>query len=98
MIEYTAVGDAISFRVHVVPRASRSEIIGEYNGALHVRLAAPPVDGAANDELVRTLARSLKLPQSSVEIITGRRSRIKQLRVTGARLDMLRKILGSNIT
>jgi len=98
MIEYTAVGDAISFRVHVVPRASLSEIIGEYNGALHVRLAAPPVDGAANDELVRTLARSLKLPQSSVEIITGRRSRIKQLRVTGARLDMLRKILGSNIT
>jgi uncharacterized protein len=90
MIEYTTIGDAISFRVYVIPRASRTEIVGEHNGALRVRLAAPPVNGAANDELVRTLARLLKLPQSSIEIVAGRSSRTKQLRVKGARADLLK--------
>ncbi len=93
MIEYTAVGDSISFKVYVVPRASHSEIVGEYNGALRVRLAAPPVDGAANEELVKTLARSLKLPRRAVEIVAGQSSRLKQLRVSGARPDVLLKMV-----
>jgi uncharacterized protein (TIGR00251 family) len=47
----------VVFKVQVVPRSSRSEVIGEHNGALRVKIAAPPVDGAANEELVRVLQR-----------------------------------------
>jgi uncharacterized protein (TIGR00251 family) len=53
-----ATTGTLIFNVLVVPRASRSEIVGEHNGALRVRIAAPPVDGAANEELIRTLARA----------------------------------------
>ncbi len=70
--------------MQVVPRASRSEIVGEHNGALRVRIAAPPVDGAANEELVRVLARSFGLPRGAVEITAGHSSKIKTVRVTGA--------------
>ncbi len=57
--------------VRVVPRASRSEFAGEHDGALRVRIAAPPVDGAANDELIVMIARALKVPRQAVEIISG---------------------------
>ena len=69
------------FRVQVVPRASRSEVVGEHNGALRVRLAAPPVDGAANDELRRLLARIFNVPRSSIQLVSGHGSRTKQIRI-----------------
>jgi uncharacterized protein (TIGR00251 family) len=72
------------FRVRVVPRASQSGVAGEHGGALRVRVAAPPVEGAANEELIRTLARALKVPSRNVEIMTGHTSKIKQVRVHGA--------------
>jgi uncharacterized protein (TIGR00251 family) len=67
-----------------VSRASRSEIIGEHDGALKVRIAAPPVEGAANRELQRLLAKIFKLPQNAVEIIAGTNSKRKVVRVDGA--------------
>jgi len=72
---------ALIFKVQVVPRASRSEIVGEHNGALRVRIAAPPVDGAANEKLIRTLARAFKVPRRDVEIISGHTSKLKQVSV-----------------
>ena len=83
MIDYSEKAGALIFKVQVVPRASRSEIVGEHNGALKVRLAAPPVDGAANEELVRTLARALGVKRGAVEITAGQTSKTKQVRVTG---------------
>ena len=68
-------------KVQVVPRASRSEIVGEHNGALRVRIAAPPVDGAANKELIRTLAHAFKVPQRDIEILSGHTSKLKQVRI-----------------
>jgi uncharacterized protein len=73
--------------VRVVPRASRSEIVGEHNGALRVRIAAPPVDGAANEELVRTLAVAFKVSRGAVQIIAGQTSKLKQVSVTGVTPD-----------
>jgi hypothetical protein len=67
--------------VHVVPRASRSEIVGEHNGALRVRIAAPPVDGAANEELIRLLAKKFAVSKSDVSVLSGRTGRIKQVRI-----------------
>jgi hypothetical protein len=83
VIRYTERNGSLIFSIYVVPRASRSEIAGEHNGALRVRLAAPPVDGAANEELIRTLARALKLPRSAIEIAAGHRSKLKRVCVTG---------------
>ena len=77
------------FKVQVVPRASRTEIVGEHNGALRVRIAAPPVDGAANDELIRLLAKSFALPRSAVTITAGHTSKVKTVRVTGAESSAL---------
>jgi uncharacterized protein len=74
-----------------VPRASVSSIVGEHDGALRVRLAAPPVDGAANDELVRLLAVAFDLPRSAIEIVAGHASKSKTVRVRGARLLDLEK-------
>ena len=93
MIDYQEKDGSISFKVQVVPRASRSEIVGEHDGALRVRIAAPPVDGAANEELIRTLARALGVARSAVEIIGGQTSRTKQLRVTGGSTRMLLRLL-----
>ena len=74
-------GDLIDVRV--VPRAGRSGVAGMRDGALLVRLAAAPVDGAANAELIEILARSLDLPRRRIEIVSGDRSRSKRVRVIG---------------
>jgi uncharacterized protein len=92
VIQYSAKDRDLTFAVRIVPRASRSEITGEYNGALRIRIAAPPVAGAANRELIRLLARVFKLPQSAVEIISGTGSKSKIVRLAGAdsaRLEQL---------
>jgi uncharacterized protein (TIGR00251 family) len=89
MIDCSEKDGKLTFRVHVVARASRSEIVGEHNGVLRVRLAAPPVDGAANEELIRTLARALKLPRSAIEIAAGHRSKLKRVCVSGTNAKTL---------
>jgi uncharacterized protein len=62
----------------VSPNAPRTEVTGWHDGALRVRLAAPPVDGAANDALRKWLAQQLGLTQSQVELVRGQTSRRKQ--------------------
>ena len=74
----------LTLRILVQPRASRSEIVGPHGDALKVRLAAPPVDGAANEELVRLLAREYKVPKSAIDIVAGLSSRRKTIRIRGA--------------
>ena len=92
MIRFTEKDGAITFKAHVTPRASRSEITGERDGTLRVRVAAPPVKGAANAELVRTVARALNAPLSAVEIISGHTSKTKLVRVVGVRRTVLEKL------
>lgn len=58
---------AITFAVRVVPRASRSQIAGEYDGALKIHLTSPPVDGAANAELTKLLAKTFGVSKSDIE-------------------------------
>ena len=83
MIEYSTREGRIIFNVKVVPRASRSELVGEQDGTLRVRIAAPPVDGAANEELIRLLAKILKVKPGSVTIVSGQASRVKKIAVKG---------------
>lgn len=78
-------GDRLSFTVAVVSRASRSEIIGwTGSGRLKIRVAAPPVEDAANRELIKLVARTLGVAKADVAIVTGARSRTKTLVVPGS--------------
>jgi uncharacterized protein len=91
MIHTTTGGIIIDVRV--IPRASRSGVAGTRDDALLVRLNAPPVDGAANDELIHVIAKALDVPRRSVEIASGARGRLKRLRVSGITLsDALRRL------
>jgi uncharacterized protein (TIGR00251 family) len=84
MLKYSETDGTLTFTVQVSPRASRSEIVGEHNGALRVRLAAPPVDGAANEELIRILAQALNVSRKGVRIMAGHTSKTKRVSVVGA--------------
>ncbi len=67
--------------VSVVPRASKSEVVGELDGVLKVRIAAPPVDGAANKELIKVLAKKFGVAKSKVSVVSGLSSKNKRVRV-----------------
>jgi uncharacterized protein (TIGR00251 family) len=75
---------AITFTVRVIPRSARTEIVGEFDGAVKVRLSSPPVDGAANAELIKLLAKKLGISRSAVAIVSGETSRTKLIRIAGA--------------
>ncbi|HEX7793155.1 MAG TPA: DUF167 domain-containing protein [Vicinamibacterales bacterium] len=67
--------------IRVIPRARKSEVTGMRGDAWLVRLQAPPVEGAANDELIAMLAKLLDVPRREVTIVSGGRSRDKRVRV-----------------
>ena len=71
------------FAVHVQPRAKRTEVTGLHGAAVKIRLAAPPVDGAANEALRRFLAERLCVPRASVHVVAGLSSRDKLVEVDG---------------
>ncbi len=79
--------------VRVIPRASKSALAGERNGALLVRLAAPPVDGQANAALVEFLADTLGVPTRTVSIVSGDSHRQKRVLVAGMRPGEVSAIL-----
>lgn len=79
----TAVPGGVEIALHIQPRASRTEVIGAHGDALKIRLAAPPVDGEANEELVRFLAKALGVPKRAVTIVRGATGRKKMVRVEG---------------
>ncbi len=77
------VADGVRILVAATPRASRTEVAGIAEGRLRVRVAAPPVEGAANEELVRFLARALGVPKSAVAVTAGAAGRRKTVTVRG---------------
>lgn len=83
MIEVSERDRSVVFAVRVTPRASRNAIEGEYQGALKVRLTAPPVEDKANDALRRFLAARLNVPVSAVRIVGGEKSRNKRIAIAG---------------
>jgi uncharacterized protein (TIGR00251 family) len=89
-LDVMRVDGGVRLRVHVKPRASKSSVAAVRDGALDVRVAAPPVDGAANEELVRAMARALGVPRSAIEIVRGQTSREKLIEVRGLAVDELR--------
>ena len=97
LIEYSLKNDRLEIRVQVVPRASKSEVVVEHDGSLRVRIASPPVDGAANEELIRVLAKKFEVPRRAVSIVSGEAGRIKQVRIESRTRD-LKTLLSSLLT
>lgn len=81
MIE--AVPDGVVISVRVVPRAARSGLAGTRGGAVLVRLHSPPVEGAANAELIEVMAKAFQVPKRAISIVAGDHSRQKRVRIAG---------------
>lgn len=90
MITATAAG--VELTVRVIPRARKTEISGERDGALVVRVAAPPVEGAANDALVEFLSAALRVPRRAIQILSGERGRQKRIAIAGVTIDAVRRL------
>ena len=88
----------VSVTVRVKPRASKTAIVGVRDDVLLVKLAAAPVDGAANDALIALLADTFDLPKRQVEIASGDKSRIKHVTLVGASARGLDQRLAAAIT
>jgi uncharacterized protein (TIGR00251 family) len=82
VINFTEKDGSLIFTVKVVPRASKSEVIGEMDGALKIRITSPPIDGAANAELIKLLSKNFGVSKSAVEIVSGETFKTKQIKVT----------------
>lgn len=81
--------------VYVQPRAARTELAGLHDGQPKIRLAAPPVDGAANAELVAFIAQRLNIPKRSVRVVSGLSSRHKTVEIDGVSADSVTRALSS---
>ena len=79
--------------VQIQPRARKSEVIGVHDGRLKVKVSAPPVDGAANEELIKVFAKLLSVPKSKIEILSGEKSKQKVIQVKGLTLSQFTQIL-----
>ncbi|HEX9391781.1 MAG TPA: DUF167 domain-containing protein [Usitatibacteraceae bacterium] len=77
----------ITLSLHAQPGAKRTEIQGLHGDALKVRLAAPPIEGRANQELRRFLAELFQVPQRNVNLVSGEASRQKRFRIRGSAID-----------
>ncbi len=85
----TTTEGAVRFEVHARPRAKQSRVSAVREGAVVVQLAAPPVDGAANAELVETLAAALGVARRQVSLVRGNASRTKLVEVRGLSLEQV---------
>ncbi len=88
-----SVVDGVELLVHVQPRAARTSLAGEHGGRLKVRVAAPPVDGAANEALVLFLADRLSVPRRAVRIVAGETGRQKAVHVSGVTAEAAARAL-----
>ncbi|MEW5746581.1 MAG: DUF167 domain-containing protein [Nitrospirota bacterium] len=75
--------DGIFIEVKVVPRSSRREVVGTVDGVLKVKLTAPPVGGAANEQLVELLAETYKVKKGDIMIVKGAAATRKTVKITG---------------
>ena len=84
-----AADGRITLTLHIQPGAKTTEFAGLHGDALKIRLAAPPVDGKANEALIKFVAETLKLPKSAVILKSGQTSRRKVLKVNGSSREAL---------
>lgn len=77
------VPGGIKLKIKVVPNSSKCEITGVYDDALRIRLDVPPVEGKANQKLIKFMSKLLKVPKTNVQIISGDKSKVKFILING---------------
>ena len=89
--------EEIILKVYLQPKSSKNEIVGSYRDGIKVRITAPPIEGKANEALIRFLAKEFLISPSRIEILKGSRSREKTLKISGValreHLDFKKRIL-----
>lgn len=85
--------EGVKIKIHVQPRAKKTEVVGLYGDALKIRIAEPPVEGAANEACEKYMASILHLPLSEVVVTGGKKSRTKSVFVKGLTVEKVRSIL-----
>ena len=94
-----ASGEGVLLTLHIQPGAKKTGAVGLHGEALKIRLAAPPVDGKANDALIDFLARTLGIPKSRFALVSGQASRCKRVAIAGATVvELERKLLPAQKT
>jgi uncharacterized protein (TIGR00251 family) len=93
LIEVVEKNGAVTFKVRAQPRASKTAVVGDYAGAVKLRIAAPPVDNKANEECRKFFAKLLHVPIQDVEIVAGDSSRDKVIRIRNVTGDRVRALL-----
>lgn len=81
-------------RIRVIPRASRTEVQEIHGDELKIRLNAPPVDGKANQSLIKFLSKKLRIPKGAIELLSGDTSRSKRLAISGLNSQEIAEMLG----
>ena len=97
MVDLRQRGEDVSFRVRVVPRASRNKIAGIRDGAVRIRLTAPPVEGAANEALVAFLSSVLRVAKRDIALVSGQSARSKVVSVSGLSAEEVEARLRSHL-
>jgi len=90
---YKLSEDKITISVYVVPRSSKTEVVGLYGDFLKIKLKSPPVDNAANKELIRFMSEILKISKSNIKIISGQTQKKKILSLFGGTIDKIKSLL-----
>ena len=87
-------GDAIRLSVQVLPNAKNTEVVGLLDGALKIRLKAQPIEGQANEELIRFIATQIKVPKKQISVVRGITSRLKIVEIKAQReIEEIRRLL-----
>ena len=86
-LQIRETGSGLEVRLHVLPRAKRCEVAGTFNGALKVRVTAPPVDDAANRAIIGFFSGLMGVSRANLQILSGSKSREKVLQIRGLSLD-----------
>ncbi len=80
---------SIRIKIYAQPGASKTAIVGEHGGAIKIRISSPPVDGAANDEILRLLSKILDIGRAQFSLVGGATSRNKTFDIVGSDLDSI---------
>ena len=86
-------GGTLILKVLVQPRASKNEVVGIHGGCLKIRVTSPPIEGKANKRLCEFLSKLIGVGRRQIEIIGGKRARVKEVRVSGSTLEEVKKKL-----
>ncbi len=86
---------AATLSIRIQPRASKNEVVRMEDGGIKIRLSAPPVDGAANEALIKFLADLMNVPKSQVEIVSGHNSKNKIVRIEGVSRETAEELLNT---